>query len=594
MSPATQSANPVQRQAMQGHHIFSYKAFLSYSHEDERRAKRLHRQLERYRIPKSLRTGNVGLGAIFRDKDELSAAAGLDASIKTALRALENLIVLCSPYAVESQWVDKEISYFKSLGREDSIFTVLLSGSPFAERHGFLAADECLPKSIRYNLTETGEIITERAEPLATDLRLGGDGEKIGLLKLVSGLMGLGLDRLLQRQLIRARRRMLGVLVGSSVLISVFAGLAWATHSAQKQAEARQADAENFVEFLLSDLSIQLETSGRLDLLDAVGGKALNYYTQFDEGELSARATGRRARALHFMGELQNALARTEKSQDYFEEAYALTEKGLMEAPQDPNRIFEHARSTYLKSLPLRRKVNYEGELIHLAEFLELSQRLRDVENGSVRSTTQLALANMNLGRVKLRTDKFDLSGGHLYEADTLFKKLSKIEPTMQTLLYRTENLAWLAEYHRKQDDFEVSYNFRVQQSTLIDAQMGLHSEDFRLIEAFVYAKLGLANAANLSGRVEESKDCLTVALSGTETALKLEPRREKMRRAQSVILLSIMTRAILEKDRVAFQNADVAMKLLQRDPLTTSIGENKYWDDVLPGLIDGLDVNFD
>ena len=586
-SPATQSAQPE-------HCSFTYKAFLSYSHKDERRAERLHRQLERYRIPKNLRTGQSELGAIFRDKDELSAASELDASIQTALRASENLIVLCSPNAVGSQWVDKEIAYFKSLGREDRIFTVLLSGTPYAEKLGFDPAEECFPKSIRYDLTETGGIAADRPEPLATDLRPGGDGEKLGVLKLVSGLLGLGLDQLLQRQLLRARRRLMGVLAASSVLISVFAGLAWATHSAQKQAEARQADAEDFVEFLLSDLSLELEALGRLDLLDAVGGKTKDYYAQFDEGELSARASGRHARALHFMGELQNSLAKTEQSEQFFEQAYALTEKGLSNTPGNPDRVFEHARSAYLKSLPLRRKVDYGGEVIQLAEFAELSQRLYELENGSPRSTTLLALANMNMGRVKLKTDAYDQAGQHLSKANALFENLNEAEPNIQTLLHRAETLAWLAEYHRKQDDFELSYEFRTQQSKLIDEELDRYPDDFRLLEASVYAKLGLANAANLIERIEEAKDCLSVALSGTQKALQLEPRREKMRRAQSVTLLIIMRTAILEKDRVGFQKADTAMKKLQADPLTTSIGKNKYWDEVLPESIEALDSDFD
>jgi hypothetical protein len=318
---------------------YVYKAFLSYSHKDEVRAARLHRRLERYRIPKNLRQNGPTLGKIFRDKEELSVASVLDKSIEKALRDSESLIVLCSPEAVRSQWVDKEIAYFKSLGRENRIFAVIISGIPNAKTRGFPSKWECLPKSLRYDLTETGDIIGERRDPLATDLRREGDGKRLGFIKLVSGLMGLSLDQFLQRQLVHARRRSMGILVASSALISIFAGLAWATHSAQLRAEARTADAENFVEFLLSDLSLQLETYGRLDLLDSVGVKAVDYYAQFEENELDAQTSGRRARTFHFMGELQHALAKTENSEAYFDEAYALTQKGFDGDPNNPDRV---------------------------------------------------------------------------------------------------------------------------------------------------------------------------------------------------------------------------------------------------------------
>jgi len=68
-----------------------YKAFISYSHNDEKFAQKLHRRLERYRLPKSLRSGGKSVGAIFRDKAELSVSSGLDKSIKAALDASDHL-----------------------------------------------------------------------------------------------------------------------------------------------------------------------------------------------------------------------------------------------------------------------------------------------------------------------------------------------------------------------------------------------------------------------------------------------------------------------------------------------------------------------
>jgi tetratricopeptide (TPR) repeat protein len=573
---------------------YVYKAFLSYSHKDEVRAARLHRRLERYRIPKNLRQNGPTLGKIFRDKEELSVASVLDKSIEKALRDSESLIVLCSPEAVRSQWVDKEIAYFKSLGRENRIFAVIISGIPNAKTRGFPSEWECLPKSLRYDLTETGDIIGERRDPLATDLRREGDGKRLGFIKLVSGLMGLSLDQFLQRQLVHARRRSMGILVASSALISIFAGLAWATHSAQLRAEARTADAENFVEFLLSDLSLQLETYGRLDLLDSVGVKAVDYYAQFEENELDAQTSGRRARTFHFMGELQHALAKTENSEAYFDEAYALTQKGFDGDPNNPDRVYEHARSAYFKSLPLRRMVDYPGELIQLEIFSDLSARLAELEKGSPRSLTQLALVATNIGRVKLRTNAMDEALQNLTKADVLFRELNAAEPSIKNLLLRTENLAWLAEYHKVLENHESNVEIRQRQNALIDERLTLHPDDFRLIEASVYAKIGLAGSASYLGLKAESKRYFQSALNGTEAALRLEPRREKMRRAQSIILYSLMKEAIFENNKADYKRAEAKLSKLMAETLSTSTDENKYWDEVLPGLISGLKSDFD
>ena len=53
---------------------YQYQAFMSYAHDDERIATRLHRALETYRVPKALRKTHLEkISPIFRDVTELTA-----------------------------------------------------------------------------------------------------------------------------------------------------------------------------------------------------------------------------------------------------------------------------------------------------------------------------------------------------------------------------------------------------------------------------------------------------------------------------------------------------------------------------------------
>ena len=110
----------------------SYKAFISYSHQDEAWAKWLHNALESYNVPKNLRREGIPakLFPVFRDRDELSSGADLSVKVEAALRNSESLIVICSPSSAQSHWVNEEIRLFRSLGREDRIFCVIVDGDP--------------------------------------------------------------------------------------------------------------------------------------------------------------------------------------------------------------------------------------------------------------------------------------------------------------------------------------------------------------------------------------------------------------------------------------------------------------------------------
>ena len=115
-----------------------YRAFISYSHADATWGERLSRVLESYRVPATLvdtrnRSGQVlerRLGKMFRDRDELRASRSLSDSLHDALDRSDHLIVICSPSAVASPYVDAEIIHFKEQGRQDRIHALIVAGEP--------------------------------------------------------------------------------------------------------------------------------------------------------------------------------------------------------------------------------------------------------------------------------------------------------------------------------------------------------------------------------------------------------------------------------------------------------------------------------
>ena len=107
---------------------FHYRAFVSYCHKDKVWADWVHRSLESYRVPRRLvgssgRDGPIAarLFPIFRDREELPSSADLSSQIEAALENSAYLIVICSPHAAVSHWVNQEILAFKCLGRQNQI-----------------------------------------------------------------------------------------------------------------------------------------------------------------------------------------------------------------------------------------------------------------------------------------------------------------------------------------------------------------------------------------------------------------------------------------------------------------------------------------
>jgi hypothetical protein len=210
---------------------FKYRAFLSYSHRDAAWAKWLHRALETYRIDKDLVGRETAHGPvpktlrpIFRDREDFSAGHSLSEQTLAALEASEFLIVVCSPNAARSAYVNEEIRHFKALGRAARVIPVIVDGVPGDPQR------ECFPPALRFKVGTDGALTSEREEPIAADARTEGDGKEIAKQKVVAGLLGVGLDEIVRRaERARKRRNRVRVgMTGAAVLIVACAVLGWA------------------------------------------------------------------------------------------------------------------------------------------------------------------------------------------------------------------------------------------------------------------------------------------------------------------------------------------------------------------------------
>jgi tetratricopeptide (TPR) repeat protein len=236
-----------QRDRMPGEAL-RYRAFISYSHRDARLAQKLHRRLETFSVPRLLRGARsdgaplaARIGAIFRDRDELASAGSLSRSIEQALDDSAALIVLCSPAAVASRWVDEEIAYFRRRHPERAVFAFVVDGNPTVDPRSDPAQAAFPANLARADVDDPDGSL---GEPIAADARAQGDGFAQAFLKLVAGLLGLRYDQLRQREQRRRQQRWTALAGLASILAAVFAVLALQAMRARNVAREAQARAE--------------------------------------------------------------------------------------------------------------------------------------------------------------------------------------------------------------------------------------------------------------------------------------------------------------------------------------------------------------
>ena len=231
---------------------YAYRAFISYSHRDKEVAQRLHRAIESYRIPSKLvgKATAVGrtprrLRPIFRDREELPASGDLSAELSAALRQSMFLLVVCSPAAAKSRWVNEEIIQFKRVHGDGRVLALVVDGEPHASHIPGRDHRECFPEAMRFRIGADGKLSDIPSEPIAADYRREADGPRLATQKLIAGLTGLKLDELVQRETQRRIAQATAVAAVALVGMVVTGGLAFYANSLRIEADAQRTIAEH-------------------------------------------------------------------------------------------------------------------------------------------------------------------------------------------------------------------------------------------------------------------------------------------------------------------------------------------------------------
>lgn len=248
-----------------------YHAFISYSHRDRKWGDWLHKALETYKVPRSL----VGqptqrdivvperLYPVFRDREELPTASDLGTVINQALKDSRYLIVICSPRATQSNWVNEEILQFKRLGKENRILALIVDGEPNAKERG-LPELECFPEAMKHPIRHDGVLDKNcRTEPIAADAREDADGRENALLKIVAGILAVDFNVLKRRDAIRRKQLQRRILIISTALMFIFACIATVALWQWREAEAQTYIAQSNLVDNLRKQGIELMHRGQ-------------------------------------------------------------------------------------------------------------------------------------------------------------------------------------------------------------------------------------------------------------------------------------------------------------------------------------------
>ena len=458
------------------------------------------------------------LTPIFRDRDELPSTASLSDAVNGALENSEQMILICSPAAAASRWVNEEIRTFRRLGKAHRILCLIVDGVP-----GSGDETDCFPEA----LTEFDDGTGVAREPVAADARPQGDGRKNAFLKLVAGMLGVGFDALKQRDLRRRHQRMVIATAALALIAAVTISLAITATIARQDAEYRQTQAEDLVDYMLGDLMERLREIGRLDIYLSVGDEALDYFALQRDVDVSDRTLAQRATNLRQIGEVRMDQGDLGAALVAFNESLFITTRLAERDTDNADAQIGQANSHFFVG-----NVHWQrGELAaarrEFERVLPIVNRLAEREPGNTEWLMEQGFAYTNLGRV-LELEGVLEDALEAYQNVMLVnQQLVELEPDNEDwdleVGYAHNNIGKLVIALGRLDEAESNYRRDLEIKTQVFAESPEHNARRAYLGA---SQFFLGQLLVDRGKFQEGEEQLRAALENFDALLRIAADR--------------------------------------------------------------------
>ncbi|WAT18688.1 toll/interleukin-1 receptor domain-containing protein [Aurantiacibacter sp. MUD11] len=518
-----------------------YCAFISYSHADAGFARWLHGRLETYRFPKSVvgtPTGHGPLPArlppIFRDREELPAATSLTEEVVAALAKSRALVVICSPAAAASQWVNREIELFRELHPDRPILPALVAGEPAT----------AFPSTLLD--------VSEEAKPLAADFRPNTDGKRLALLKLVAGVADVPLAQLMQRDAQRRLRRVTAVTVAAVALLLVMSAMTYLAIQARNEAEHQRAEAEGLVQYMLTDLRTELRGVGRLDIMSGVNQRVLGYYSaQGDLDDLPDDSLQWWARTLHAISEDEQEACDYDSAIAFINQSHRTTASLLEREPRNPERVFAHAQSEFYVGAAAWQLRELERTETHWRGYLTQARALAELEPDTARSAMELGYAHGNMCEVLGRDPARRAEAiANCRQSIVHVEQAISRDPAEDGYVAALANrLGWLADILVEVEEYDEAFDHRQRELDLLTALLASSPRNFDLQQRAVAPLIGMGEIELLRGHKPEAVQMLSRAAGDLEQLAEQNAETRDSIAATRIRTLLLLARAMAGPD---------------------------------------------
>ena len=265
------------------------------------------------------------------------------------------------------------------------------------------------------------------------------------------------------------------------------------SYHAEQIAKQKRKEAENLLGFMVGEFADKLRSVKRMDLLDGISNKALEYFTNqdeeaaslFDFSDKQAEFNNRfqYAQTLEAMGEVAYSRGKTDEAFTAFENARTRLESLLKIQPNNLDVLMlAGANAFWLGNLTYEQS-NYLATEPMFKRYLAYSEMMYQLAPNDFNSIMELSYSHNSLGSLYLKQFNYALAKQSFTESLKLKNQALELKPNNKNLLRdKTDTISWIASTEERLGNLSEALTMLEQAINQLDSVLKIRPDDASLL----------------------------------------------------------------------------------------------------------------
>ncbi|WP_333607764.1 nSTAND1 domain-containing NTPase, partial [Arsukibacterium sp.] len=307
--------------------------------------------------------------------------------------------------------------------------------------------------------------------------------------------------------------------------------------NAEQQAQQKRLAAENLLGFMVGEFADKLRSIGRMDLLDGISNKALEYFTDYSAAEtnLSSAARLQHGQTLEALGEVAYSRGRVDEATAALQGARVQLEAVLSEQPDNLELLKTLGANAFWLGQIQYDASNWQATQTEFERYYQYSERMYQLAPDDLDAMMELSYATNSLGSLAIQRQQFAVARTHFEESLQLRLLVQARQPDNQQRLADIANTrSWLASAALAEG--KVHLAIEIHQELQADLINATSTPEPYLLDILSSSYTKLVDLLIYQGKTNEAQTVSSLGEQALSQAIEQDPENSRWLRNKHFI----------------------------------------------------------